>query len=406
MKDAIRRFSVLVLVVSFFIGYAWQVYAGEVAPALTEPDKSTKAKVSESYGNIPLSFIQNDGQMDKEVKFYERASGHTTYFTKEGIYLKLAGKTENNDRKSEVMKLTAIGGNKKPKVFAEGMQEGKVNYFIGSNQKKWQTNIPTYGAIVYEGIYKNIDMKFYGNNRQMEYDIIVKPGANPSKVQLSYEGIKNLIVTKDGRLEISMKEGTVIQDRPYCYQEINGKCIEVEGKFEILNKGKQDSGNSTSNPQFTYGFLVASYDKKHPLVIDPVLSYSTYLGGALQDAGMSIAVDAEGNAYVIGFAESSDFLTINAIQTSFGGGRSDVFITKLNSEGDAIVYSTFIGGTGRDSGLDVAVDTTGNVYIVGRTESPDFPTVNAIQPSIQMTFQLQMQYNHLLVVVAITMMPL
>ncbi len=183
-------------------------------------DEATKARVHENYGKLLLFFIRNDGQMDEKVKFYERGSGHSTYFTSEGVYLELISRKETkaveeknqntpksvkqpNDEiqniKSEIIKLTPIGANKNPKIIAKGVQRGKVNYFIGNDPEKWKTNIPTYEAVVYKDIYKGIDMKFYGNNRRMEYDIIVKPGADLSQVQLSYEGIEGLSITGNGK---------------------------------------------------------------------------------------------------------------------------------------------------------------------------------------------------------------
>ena len=191
-------------------------------------DEAAMARIDESYGKLPLSFIRNDGQMDNKVKFYEKGNGHSTYFTNEGVYLELFNsrggadalqgaeddksltdnsllthgqmnlsmppdtKSEIRNLKSETIKLVPLGGNKSPRISAEDVQMGKVNYLVGNDPKKWQTDIPTYKAVLYEGVYDGIDMKFYGNNRQMEYDVIVKPGADPSIVRLSYEGIEGL----------------------------------------------------------------------------------------------------------------------------------------------------------------------------------------------------------------------
>ena len=240
-------------------------------------------------------------------------------------------------------------------------------------------------------------MKFYGNNRQLEYDIIVKPSANPSRVQLSYQGIEGLQVTEDGDLEISLKEGKVIQKKPYVYQEIDGKKIEIDGKFKIYNAGskKQVSERITRNSKsetrypspttrhasrFVYGFQVASYDKHYPLIIDPTLDYSTFIGGSENDRGFDIAVDASGNAYVTGSTYSSDFPAVSAFDGSFAGGTSfsDAFVTKINASGSSLVYSTYLGGSNIDSGFGIAVDTSGNAYITGQTWSPDFPTANAM----------------------------
>ena len=204
-------------------------------------EDATKVQVQETYGKLPLYFIQNDGQIDEKVKFYEKGSGHATFFTKEGVYITLALGEKSDDRSkkieytspviakdeaqkqslnpssiptfekggqggitSDIIKLTLLNANPNPEIIAVDPQEGKVNYFIGKDPKKWRTNIATYRAILYKEVYPGIDIKFYGSNCQMEYDIIVKPGADPSKVQLAYDGIEGLRITENGDLEITL----------------------------------------------------------------------------------------------------------------------------------------------------------------------------------------------------------
>lgn len=371
-----------------------------------EVPESQKAQVQETYGKLPLYFTKNDGQMDKRVQFYEKGSGHSTFFTREGVYMSFLGETPrlsgeepkvgwatptatkskvlSSDQKStkptpqsETIKLIPLNANKTPEIFAEGLQEGKVNYFVGNDSKKWKTNIATYKAVVYKELYKDIDMKFYGNNSQLEYDIVVKPGADPSKVKLSYEGIKGLKVTENGELEISLKEGKLLQKKPYVYQEIAGKRIEVEGRFKILYSPK------ISHSQFAYGFEVAPYNKSLPLIIDPVLVYSTYLGGSGYDPSSGVAIDIFGDVYITGYTTSIDFpVTGGAYQTALAGLRgrwdyhSDVFVTKLNANGTALIYSTYLGGSRSDQALGIAVDASGNAYLTGGTVSLDFPTTS------------------------------
>ncbi|HHT9110520.1 MAG TPA: SBBP repeat-containing protein, partial [Candidatus Brocadiaceae bacterium] len=283
-------------------------------------------------------------------------------------------------KESAMVKLLPLGANKNPEIIAEGMQESKVNYFIGNNPQKWKTNIPTYQSVVYKEMYKGIDIKFYGNNQQLEYDIIVKPGANPSHVKFSCEGIKGLRVTEHGELAVSLKDGKLIQKKPYIYQEIDGKRIEIEGKFRVASAGSgvHNPKSKIQNPKFMYGFQVAKYDRSQPLIIDPALAYSTYLGGSRNDSGHGIAVDTVGNAYVTGYTLSTNFPTAHAIQGS-NAGSGDVFITKINADGSALVYSTYLGGGGTDSGHGIAVDTAGNAYVAGYTLSTNFPTAHALQ---------------------------
>lgn len=353
------------------------------------------AGIKAGYGEISLSFIKNKGQLNKQVKFYEKGSGHSTYFTADAIYFTLSRKDadisdsqiENKKEvwKTDVVKLSVLGGNKDKKIVSENRLKGTVNYFTGKNKKKWQTGIPTYKAVVYKNIYKNVDMRFYGNKRQLEYDVIVKPGADPSIINLSYDGIKEMKIAKNGNMEMLLDKSKLTQKRPYIYQDIKGKRVEIAGSFKIK---KQDKGAKKSK-EFIYGFQVAAYDKSYPLVIDPIISYSTYLAatgtyldGNTTEYAKAIAVDNLGNAYVTGVTQSTNFPMENPIQGTHNGGYDDVFITKIDPSGSEIIYSTYLGGSGRDIGIDIAVDDLGNMYITGHTTSQDFPLVNPIKSTL------------------------
>ena len=373
-------------------------------------EEAKKLKINETYGNIPLSFIQNDVQMNEKVAFYERGNGHSTFFTKRGVYLGLTNgqhqsltdqemkDSAQGDRQqtsapeqpsltTEFIRLTPLGANKDPEIFAEDMQKGKVNYFSGNDPEKWKTNIPTWQSVVYEDIYDGIDMKFYGNNRQMEYDIIVKPGASPSRVQLAYQGIEGLHVTDEGNLEIALKEGKIIHKKPYVYQEIEGKRVEREGSFKVQNTKPV----SRNQKQVVYGFEVASYNKKYPLVIDPVLVYSTYLGGSGGDLANDIDIDSDGNVYITGTTYYTDFPMVSALYGKQQITICDAFVTKINATGTEIVYSTYLGGPGINEitqGIGIAADTEGNVYVTGYTSSYAFPTtVSAYDRSFNGSFE-------------------
>ena len=180
-------------------------------------------------------------------------------------------------------------------------------------------------------------------------------------------------------MEVSLKEGNIVQKKPYVYQEINGKRVEVAGKFKIHNS-KSETQNSTlvsrHTKHFAYGFQVASYNKNYPLVIDPTLVYSTYLGGSGTDYGKSIAVDSNGNAYITGYTSSSNFPIASAIYGTYKA--EDAFVTKINTSGNSLVYSTYLGGWRIDRADGIAVDASGNVYITGYTNSFDFPTKNPL----------------------------
>jgi uncharacterized repeat protein (TIGR01451 family) len=337
-----------------------------------------------AYAPLPLYFIQNTGQVNQRVKFYEKGSGHATYFTQEGVYLDLFGAhraaTKTSNPSSAVpplqqarLHLLFLGADKDPKVTADGLLKGRINYFIGRDPKEWKTNISAYQAVVYKEIYPGIDLKFYGNNRQMEYDIIIKPGADPSKVRFSYEGIEDLRLSERGDLVIGLTEDQIIQKKPHVYQVIHGKRQDVAGRFRLFKPQPP-----ISNPQFAYGFEVASYDRRYPLIVDPTLVYSTYLGGSDDDAGRGIAVDASGDVYVTGQTNSLNFpATPGAYDSSFNGGFRDVIVAKLNpavSGSASLLYATYVGGSDDDSGRAIAVDADGNAYVTGYTRSSDLPT--------------------------------
>jgi len=373
MKRAYRVsmvFGIFLMTVSFIHPSFLNQIDSENGKFSLTSEEFTQSRAQLAYGRLPLNLIENEGQVDNRVKLYEKGSGHATFFTPEGIYLGLS----DGSRKSAHLKLIPLGANKHPEIVAEGLQEGRVNYFIGKDPTKWKTNIPTYHAAVYKEVYPGIDMKFYGNNRQLEYDIVVKPGADPSKIRLAYEGIEALKVTEKGDLEIGLKDGKILQRRPQVYQEINGKRIGVDGKFKIRD--------SKFAPGFTYGFEVAAYDKNYPVIIDPTLLYSTYLGGLGWDTGYGIAVDGSGDAYVTGHTNSPYFPTTpGAYDTTCGtdglcNGDFDAFVVKLNPTGTGLLYATYIGGSGTDAffGGKIAVDASGNAYVTGHTNSTDFPT--------------------------------
>jgi len=264
---------------------------------------------------------------------------------------------------------------------------GKSNYFIGNDPKKWRTNVPNYAKVKYENVYPGVDLVYYGNQRQLEYDFVVQPGADPKPIKLGFTGdVKRkqaaaLRVDGNGDLVVGTNGGEVIFHKPLVYQpgarhEPRTKNQERRAKNEEPRTTKKEviDGNYVlKESQVT--FEIARYDKTRPLVIDPALVYSTYLGGSSFDLGQVIAVDASGNAYVTGQTGSTDFpATAGAFRTTFSGGNNDAFVSKLNAAGSALLYSTYLGGRNDDFGYGIAVDASGNAYVAGLTYSSDFPT--------------------------------
>jgi len=337
-----------------------------------------QVEISNIYKNLPLYFLENKGQVDQKIRYFELGQDHATYFAPDGVYLKLFRKNE----KEAQVKLALRGANQTPNIVAENLQSHRVNYFIGASPEKWLKNVSTYAAVRYKDVYEGVDIRFYGNNRALEYDVIVKPGVDPSIVRLTYEGVQGLKVNASGELEVRLQDGKLIHKRPYIYQEIDGRRVEVKGAFRLEDR------HTAEEAVYGYRFEVAAYDKHLPLIIDPILDYSTFLGGSDNaETGIGIAVDSAGAAYVTGTTSSANFLTTSlwpdtpspsTLQDTLKGGI-DVFVTKFNAEGTGILYSTFLGGSSSDEVTGIALDPSGNVYITGKTLSSDFPVFNAIQ---------------------------
>jgi hypothetical protein len=397
--------GVLIGAVVFLGGLASATPDPAGGPVMTgsSPTPEKSLQVQETFGRLPLYFIENRGQVDKRVKFYAQSGGQTTWFTKEGVVVTLTRRLEPPGRgrrltrpsprppalKTAAVGLTPVGLRKGVKVAALEPQEHKVNYIFGNNPKKWLTDVPTYQAVAYQEAYKGIDLKFYGDGRQLEYDIIVKPGADPGQVKFRYAGVKSLEVTPSGDLAIRLPDGEVlVQKKPVVYQEIAGTRVAREGKFKL-------HGNLAGH---TYGFEVAAYNKQASLIIDPVLVYSNNLGGSNAQAGHAIRVDAEGCAYVAGVTASTDFPTVNWIKQGSGVEHAhSYFVTKFNAQGNGLIYSTYLRGNTKYDGtpandqygmhsppydhLGLAVDTSGCAYITGPTWSLDFPTTPPGSPN-------------------------
>jgi hypothetical protein len=349
-----------------------------------KPDTATKTRISEAYGKLPLSFEVNRGQTDDNVKYLARGPGYVLFLTPTEAVLALRAQQpavsgrqsarrnelEDNGKASRaVVRIKLVGVNAEAKI--EGLDElpGKSNYFVGNDPKKWRTNIPTYAKVRYQDVYPGVDLVYYGNQRQLEYDLVVAPGADPQVVTLAFEGAQRLEIDADGNLVLHVAGGEVIQRAPVIYQEIEGARQAVTGRYTFRDKNR-------------IGVHVAAYDPSKPLVIDPVLVYSTYLGGGAADVGNGIAVDFAGNAYVTGstisIAPTAFPITAGAFQINLASaGFTDAFVTKLNAGGNMLVYSTYLGGGNDDVGNGIAVDGAGNAYVTGSTASAAptaFPT--------------------------------
>ena len=340
-------------------------------------DMGDKRVVLQKAMSLQMPFIANEGQVAEEVGFYARTFGGTIHVTKKGEMVYSFSQVEPTEKatdrdsmpktvKSLALKETLVGasvtnpqGNDRAKT--------KVNYFVGNDKDKWKTNISTYNSVDFEDVYKGIDLSLKAYGKTVEKVFTVKPGANPESIKLKMEGAKSLRITDKGELEVETGLGAVRFSEPVAYQQKNGKQHKVQVAYRLDND--------------TYGFMVSVYDKSLSLIIDPILSYSTYLGGSDLDWANKIAVDGSGNAYVTGLTFSTDFPTQNPYQATFAGpvGGSDIFVAQLSADGSSLNYSTYLGGANNEWANNIAVDSSGNAYVTGATTSADFPTQNPYQ---------------------------
>ncbi len=341
-------------------------------------------QIAGSYGKLPLHFEPNRGQTDESIKFFARGKGYGIFLQDKSATLVLSElpKTKNRKPKTAVLQMNLVGANS---ADANGADEfsSKTNYFIGKDSSKWQTDVANYGKVEFEKVYDGVDLVYYGNQRRLEYDFVVAPNADTAQIKLNFEGAKSVkIDEKSGDLLLETALGTIRQHKPFAYQEIDGERREVAAIYSIENPKTKDQRPKTIT------FKLADYDKSKELVIDPILAYSTYLGGDRTDYGTDITVDADGNAYVTGYTLSTTFpVTAGALKTTLLPIASsvygwDAFVSKINPSGTSLVYSTYLGtNQGSDIGYGIAVDAGGNAYITGGTDHASFPTVNAHQPT-------------------------
>jgi len=390
------------------------------------PDPAAQARVIETYGQLSLRFEANQGQTDPQVKFLSRGRGYTLFLTPSEAVLALKKssaasnqrssvstqgssewqslslplsvsnpKSKIENPKSAVLRMQLVGGNPEPQVMGLEELSGISNYFIGNDPKKWRTDVSHYARVKYREVYPGIDLIYYGRQGQLEFDFVLAPGADPKVIEMSFGGADRLEVGANGALVVHTGGGQVQFKKPLVYQEVGGRREKIGGEYVLRGSESPEGetqgsglGVSTVEPP-TYGsqfrsprvgFQIAAYDASKPLVIDPVLTYSTYLGGSDRDIGAGIAIDTAGNMYVAGGTSSTDFPTANPLQAG-ASGSGDAFVAKLNAAGSALVYSTYLGGSDDDGASGISVDSAGNVYVTGQTTSTDFPTANPIQAS-------------------------
>jgi len=405
MKRKVGISLLLILVIAFFSGLMAKKLVVGVDPSSSSPiDVKSRIEAEFHAGRIPLYFIHNRGQVNPVARFYAKASRYTLWLTRSGLVFdstrpmneeprrgsmqkgphqtKLPGDLkEDTDRyRREVTRLVFLEANPEPRMVACDEAALKVNYFKGSDPKKWHCDVPTAKGVVYQSVYAGIDLKVYGMEKEVEYDWVVKAHADPGAIRFAYRNVKGTRIDDAGNLVIETEFGEMIHKKPVSYQE---EVQSATSGARAVRRSSVEVGFKRYG-EHTYGFEVGDYDENRELVIDPlVLLYSTYLGGAGDERGMAIAVDDNGCAYVTGYTYSTDFPTLNQYQTKQGTvSYSDCFVTKLNtntSGAASLVYSTCIGGDYNDLAYGIDVDDNGNAYIAGYTKSTNFPTLNQYQ---------------------------
>jgi hypothetical protein len=380
------------------------VGSGAILPRLTTRGQGFRSPVAASspsasapgnqpvlaaYHHLPLVFEANQGQSDPQVKFLARGSGYGLYLTASEAVLSLqraAIKTQHLPARPSVVRMALDGANANSAIAGADELPGKSNYFIGNDPDKWHRNVPQFAGVRYRDVYPGIDLLYHGNQGRLEYDFEVAPGVDPAQVTLSFQGPENLKIGTDGDLVLGLSDGEVRLQAPRVYQKFGGQERPVAGRFKLrgASKGK-------------VGFELGAYDRSRTLIIDPVLTYSTYLGGSGEESCSTIinqqiptypgtpgcpaiAVDAVGNAYVAGSTTSTDFPNPNGIPPTLVG-VANVFVAKFTSSGTALQYSTYIGGNDIDYTAGIAVDASSNVIVAGTTDSTNFPAKNAFQSS-------------------------
>lgn len=344
-------------------------------------NRAGKKVFEQTYAQVPISFEANQGQVNSRVNFISRGHGYNIFLTPTEAVFSLQKPTHHPIKSAiipspdissnkittaspAILQMTFDGANSNPQIVGLEESPGKANYFLGNDRGKWRTNIPTYQRVEYQDLYPGIDLIYYGNQSQVEYDFVIAPGADPKHITLSFRGTDDMFLDGQGNLVLAIGDDQIQMRKPLIYQKVNGVRQEIPGGYLLAGSDQA-------------GFQVGAYDITRSLVIDPILVYSTYLGGGGNELGFGVAADEAGNAYVTGLTFSPNFPTVDPLQGTLLG-TSDVFVTKFDPTGIPI-YSTYFGGLGTEDGGDIAVDAAGNVYVTGRTRSIDFPTLNPLQ---------------------------
>lgn len=342
-----------------------------------EAKRAGEEKARQAYGRMPMSFEENRGQADSEVLYQAKGHGYQVFLTGGEAVLMLSGgdagradeRPVGSDQREGALRLRLVNAREAASISGSVQLKGRSNYLIGNDSSKWVTDIPTWGRVEYREVYPGIDLAFYGNQQRLEYDFVVRPGADPRRIGVRIEGADRMKLSPEGDLVLEIGGNRVIHRSPVTYSDDGGARQRVRSRYVINGDG-------------SIGFEVDGYDPKKTLVIDPVIDYSTFFGGIGSDEGFAIDVDSTGSAYVTGTTYSNNFNTFAPLQPINRGGKYDAFVARIDATGSGLVWSTYLGGGGEDTARAIAVDGAGNVWVAGITNSQDFSIRNAFQAQI------------------------
>lgn len=349
------RLTSLSLISAWLVGWCWESSATASATApTTEPSPTAAA----------LRFERNQGQLAPDVRFALRGNGYGVYLTPRGATLAL----RRNGETQQSVSLRLVGA-REVEPLGDQSLPGVSNYFVGSDRARWQEGVESFARVRYRGALPGVDVVYYGSQaRELEYDLELAPGTKPELVSMELDGARAVSLSPEGDALVTLPDGSTLRKhRPVAYQvDASGARRVVPSRFRLVERAR-------------LGFELGAYDASKPLVIDPTLSYSTYLGGSRFDELYAVGADAAGNTYAVGYTTGTLFPTRDAAQNVYGGGASDAIVCKLKADGSGLIYATYLGGRDTDRAYSVGVDAAGSAYISGLTFSNDFPTAAALQ---------------------------